>query len=45
MRLDARTGEELWTFEDGEYGGLVADPDRVYLVGLARVYALQPRDR
>lgn len=43
--LDTRTGEELWRFNDGEYSPIVADSDRVYLVGLARIYALQPRDR
>ena len=43
--LDARTGKELWRFNDGEYSPIVADSDRVYLVGLARIYALQPRNR
>ena len=43
--LDARNGKVLWTFEDGKYTPVVADPDRLYLVGLARVYALQRRDR
>ena len=38
--LDARTGRQLWTFEDGKYGGVVADRDRLYLVGHARVYGM-----
>ena len=41
--LDARTGKELWTFEDGKYGGVVADRDRLYLVGHARMYGLVAR--
>ena len=38
--LDARTGRELWTFQDGKYAGVVADRDRLYLVGHARVYGM-----
>jgi len=38
--LDARTGRLLWTFADGKYGGVVADRDRLYLVGHARVYGM-----
>ena len=41
--LDARTGRRLWTFEDGKYGGVVADRERLYLVGHARMYGLVPR--
>ncbi|MFN8224351.1 MAG: PQQ-binding-like beta-propeller repeat protein [Gaiellales bacterium] len=41
--LDARTGRQVWTFPDGEYTPLAADADRVYLVGYARIYALEPR--
>jgi len=41
--LDARTGKQLWTFEDGKYGGVVADRDRLYLVGHARMYGLVER--
>ena len=29
--LDARTGKQLWTFEDGKYAGVVADRERLYL--------------
>ena len=38
--LDARTGARLWTFPDGKYSPVVADANRLYLVGNARVYGL-----
>ena len=38
--LDARTGKLLWTYKDGKYAGVVADRDRLYLVGHARVYGM-----
>ena len=41
--LDARTGRQLWTFKDGKYAGVVADSDRLYLVGHARVYGMVER--
>jgi outer membrane protein assembly factor BamB len=41
--LDARTGKQLWTYADGKYGGVVADSDRLYLVGHARMYGLVGR--
>ena len=41
--LDARNGKRLWTFKDGKYGGVVADRDRLYLVGHARMYGLVER--
>ncbi len=41
--LDARNGRLLWTFEDGKYTPVVADRDRLYLVGLARVYGMVER--
>lgn len=41
--LDARTGRQVWTFPDGEYTPLVADAERAYLVGYARIYALDPK--
>ena len=34
--LDARTGKLVWTFPDGHYSPLVADEERVYLVGSTR---------
>lgn len=45
VALDARTGRLVWSFPDGKYTPLVADRDRPYLVGHARVYALEPRRR
>jgi outer membrane protein assembly factor BamB len=41
--LDARSGRLLWTYPDGKYTPVVADRDRVYLVGYARVYGLVER--
>ena len=41
--LDARTGKLLWTFRDGKYAGVVADAERLYLVGHARVYGMVER--
>ena len=41
--LDARTGAQLWTFPDGKYAGVVADAERLYLVGHARVYGMVER--
>jgi outer membrane protein assembly factor BamB len=41
--LDARTGKPVWQFPDGQYSPLVADEDRVYLVGSESVYGLVSR--
>jgi outer membrane protein assembly factor BamB len=41
--LDAKNGKQLWVFEDGQYSPLVADEERVYLVGVKRVYGMTPR--
>jgi outer membrane protein assembly factor BamB len=41
--LNARTGSEVWSYPDGKYTPLVADEDRPYLVGHARLYGLEPR--
>jgi outer membrane protein assembly factor BamB len=41
--LDARNGKLLWTFQDGKYTPVVADRDRLYLVGHARVYGMVER--
>jgi outer membrane protein assembly factor BamB len=41
--LDARSGEPLWQFPDGQYSPVVADRDRVYLVGSEAVYGLVSR--
>jgi outer membrane protein assembly factor BamB len=40
--LDARTGKQLWSYPDGKYSPVVADPERVYLVGYARVFGMDP---
>jgi outer membrane protein assembly factor BamB len=41
--LDARTGEQIWTYPDGKYTPVVADRERVYLVGYARLYGMDPQ--
>jgi outer membrane protein assembly factor BamB len=41
--LDARRGRLVWTFPDGKYSPIVADRQRVYLVGRTRLYAFKPR--
>lgn len=41
--LDARTGKQLWTWNDGKYSPVVADAQRLYLVGYARIYGLVER--
>jgi outer membrane protein assembly factor BamB len=41
--LDVRTGKVLWTFPDGKYTPVVADAERIYLVGRARIYGMVER--
>jgi outer membrane protein assembly factor BamB len=41
--LDAKTGRVLWTYLDGKYSPVVADTQRLYLVGYTRVYGMVPR--
>jgi outer membrane protein assembly factor BamB len=41
--LDVRTGKEVWNFADGRYAPLVADRERAYLVGYAKVYGFKPK--
>jgi outer membrane protein assembly factor BamB len=43
--LDARTGKLVWSFGDGRYSPVVADSERLYLVGNTWVYGLAPRVR
>jgi outer membrane protein assembly factor BamB len=43
--LDARTGRLVWSFPDGKYSPIVADRQRVYLVGRTRLYAFKPRHK
>ncbi len=38
--LDAKTGGGVWTFPDGKYSPVVADGNRLYLVGYTRLYGL-----
>ena len=42
IAVDARTGRRVWSFPDGKYTPVVADRERVYLVGYTRVYGLAP---
>lgn len=41
--LDARTGGVTWTYPDGKYTPVVADADRLFLVGYARIYGLDEK--
>jgi outer membrane protein assembly factor BamB len=41
--LNAATGRLLWSFPDGKYSPVVADAERLYLVGYTRVYGMVPR--
>jgi outer membrane protein assembly factor BamB len=41
--LDARTGQQVWTFPDGKYSPVVADQERMYLVGYTRIYGLDEK--
>jgi hypothetical protein len=38
--LDARSGRQVWSFPDGKYSPVVADSERLYLVGNAKLYGL-----
>ncbi len=38
--LNARSGRQVWSFPDGQYSPVVADADRLYLVGHAKLYGL-----
>jgi outer membrane protein assembly factor BamB len=42
--LDARTGKQVWTYRDGRYAPMVADRERAYLVGYAKVYGFEPTE-
>jgi outer membrane protein assembly factor BamB len=41
--LNAATGKQVWTFPDGKYSPVVADRERLYLVGYAKLYGLVPK--
>jgi len=40
--LDARTGRLVWRFSDGQYSPVVADSQRIYVVGWTHVYGFEP---
>jgi outer membrane protein assembly factor BamB len=40
--LDARTGKLVWQFNDGKYSPVVADTQRLYLIGFGRMYGMVP---
>jgi outer membrane protein assembly factor BamB len=42
---DARSGRQVWAFEDGQFSPVIADRDAVWLVGRAHVYRLAERGR
>jgi outer membrane protein assembly factor BamB len=41
--LNAKTGGRLWSYPDGKYSPVVADADRLFLVGYARIYGLDEK--
>jgi outer membrane protein assembly factor BamB len=43
--VDARNGRPVWKFSDGQYSPVVADSERMYLVGRTHVYGFIPRSR
>jgi len=38
--LNAATGHVLWSYRDGKYSPVVADAERLYLVGYTRLYGM-----
>jgi outer membrane protein assembly factor BamB len=43
--LRASSGKLLWSFRDGKYTPVVADTKRLYLLGFAKIYGLEPKAR
>jgi len=43
--VDARNGRLVWTFPDGQYSPVVADSERMYLVGRTHVYGFVPASK
>jgi len=43
--VDARNGRLVWKFSDGQYSPVVADSERMYLVGRTHVYAFVPASK
>jgi outer membrane protein assembly factor BamB len=40
--LDARNGQVVWRFWDGQYSPVVADSERLYVAGHTRLYGFEP---
>jgi outer membrane protein assembly factor BamB len=40
--LNANTGRLVWKFSDGQYSPVVADSERIYVVGRTHVYGFEP---
>lgn len=43
--VDARNGKLVWQFPDGQYSPVVADSQRLYLVGRTHVYGFVPASK
>jgi outer membrane protein assembly factor BamB len=43
--LDARTGDEIWSWHDGSFSPVVSDRSKLYLVGWGKIYAFSPRSQ
>ena len=43
--LNARNGDVIWRFYDGQYSAVVAQPERIYVSGSEQLYALIPQAR
>jgi len=43
--VDARNGRLVWTFPDGQYSPVIADSERMYLVGRTHVYGFVPSSK
>jgi len=43
--VDARNGRLVWKFGDGQYSPVVADSERMYLVGRTHVYGFVPASK
>jgi outer membrane protein assembly factor BamB len=41
---DARTGRQVWAFQDGQFSPIIADGKEVWLTGKAHVYRLAERE-
>ena len=41
--LNARTGKLIWSFNDGGFGPIVTDGEKIYIIGWGKLYAFSPR--